>query len=192
MEVHGGNNLSFLGHVVESLAGNLRACAFDADFDLSPLLACAIFASEGLLHDFGTSKVEALGIISPLVDLSIFTSSNLASWKFMSDQFIGFIDIHILELEDITAFLHTWCLWVDVDLLAVDNPLIALPSGPLFVLVFVGVAIVVPQALVPGPFMLQALFGWAPVVVIIAPPLVPDTLFSVPEPWVGRHFVFVF
>lgn len=170
------------GNVVESSGGQLGASALDADFDLSPLLLFAILALEGFLEDFGTTKEDALGIISPLVELSTLASSDLASWHFMLGQCIG--NAGLLELEDIAALFHAWGLWVDVDLLSVDNPLVALESGPLFVLVLIGVTIMMPVALVPGPVVLPAIFVCTPVVELTAPPLVPDTFSSVPEPWV--------
>lgn len=170
------------GKVVESLGSHLAASALDADFNLSPLLLFAVLASERFLEDFGTTKEDALGIISPLVNLSTLASSDLASWQVMFGQLIR--NAGLLELEDIAALFHTWCLWVDVDLLSVDNPLIALESRPLFVFVLISVTIVVPEALVPGPVVLHTILGWTPVVELIAPPLVPDTLSGVPEPWV--------
>lgn len=93
-------------------------------------------------------------------------------------------DMGYLNLEQLAALSGSWRDWIDVDLLSVFIPFATKESPPFATFVFEDVASVVPVAVIPGPVMLEALFGWSPVMVLTVGPLVPDTLSWVPLEWV--------
>ena len=166
--------LSLTSFVVQTLVGqNWTSYAFH---DSLPGVWLSCFTGADLLVGELTSEESACRPVLPVVDGSVLSGSDLASWHSLGGEG-GWESVLHESVEWSADWLSSWFLWVDWNLLSESDPVSALESVPDLVDVLEDVSIMMPVALPPGPSSVgEALLGWSPVVPFAIVESIPDLL----------------
>ena len=106
-----------------------------------------------------TSDESAIGFTSPLEDFF----SNLASWELLLSELGTEASLHS-KVECSAFFFDGWSLRGNWDIFGIFNPSSVYVSPPGTVVVFVGIATMMPVASIPRPSNgCESTLGWAPI-----------------------------